>query len=152
MKNIIDFFGCQDKKHWLDEIRKSDWRAASFLVHLINENKIEKTLGKDTKLYILTDNDKAVAFVTLSEKDCLDAPDLSPWIGFVYTFPQYRGNRYMGLLIDEAIKIAKKNGNKNIYISTNEIGLYEKYGFTYMESRIDIYGEEARIYLKNLKV
>ena len=150
MKNIIEFFSCQDKKHWLNEIRKSDWRAASFLVHLINENKIEKTLGKDTKLYILTDNDKAVAFVTLSEKDCLDAPDLSPWIGFVYTYPEYRGNRYSGLLVEYAVKEAKRCGKENVYICTGEIGLYEKYGFEYVENRIDVWGEDSRLYARKI--
>jgi|GEM_PF-290552 len=149
-KHIIEFFSTTDKQHWIDEIRKSDWRAAAFLVELITENKIEEMLGADTKLYILADGEKAAAFVTLSEKDCLDDPMLTPWIGFVYTYPEYRGNRYSGLLIEHAVKEAKKCGKDKIYICTGEVGLYEKYGFEYIENRVDVWGEDSRLYVKNI--
>ncbi len=149
-KHIIEFFSTHDKQHWIDEIRKSDWRAAAFLVELITENKIEEMLGADTKLYILADGEKAAAFVTLSEKDCLDDPMLTPWIGFVYTYPEYRGNRYSGLLIEHAVKEARKCGKDKIYICTGEVGLYEKYGFEYIENRVDVWGEDSRLYVKNI--
>ena len=29
-------------------------------------------------------------------QDEINAPDMFPWIGFVYTFPEYRGKRMMG--------------------------------------------------------
>lgn len=37
--NIIEFFSVDNKQHWLDEIRKSDWRATSFLAYMITEKK-----------------------------------------------------------------------------------------------------------------
>ena len=45
---------------------------------------------------------------------------------------------------------AKKDGYKTVYIATDHIGLYEKYGFSYSESRTDIYNEESRIYFKEI--
>lgn len=30
------------------------------------------------------------------------------------------------------------------------IGLYEKYGYTYKESRVDIYGDDSGIYFKSI--
>ena len=148
--NIIEFFSVENKQHWIDEIRKSDWRAAAFLAELINENKIDETLGADTKLYILADGDKAVAFLTLSEKDCVDDPTLTPWIGFVYTYPEYRGNRYSGLLIKYAVEKARNCGSNKVYICTDEVGLYEKYGFEYIENRADVWGGESRLYRRLL--
>lgn len=147
---IIEFFSSADKMHWLDEIRKSDWRAAEFLVQLIAENRVEATLGKGTKLFILADGDKAAAFLTLSEKDCVDDPTLYPWIGFVYTYPEYRGNRYSGLLIEHAADEARRQNKKALYICTDEIGLYEKYGFEYVENRADVWGGEGRLYRRLL--
>lgn len=147
---IIEFFSSADKMRWLDEIRKSDWRAAEFLVQLIAENRVEATLGKETKLFILADGDKAAAFLTLSEKDCVDDPTLYPWIGFVYTYPEYRGNRYSGLLIEHAADEACRQNEKVLYICTDEIGLYEKYGFEYVENRADVWGGEGSLYRRLL--
>ena len=47
-------------------------------------------------------------------------------------------------------KIAKKNGNKNIYISTNEIGLYEKYGFEFYTILKDLGDKDSRVYIKQI--
>ena len=99
---------------------------------------------------MLVEEDKLLSFCTLAEKDDIKNTILSPWIGFVYTFPQYRGNRYMGLLIDEAIKLAKKNRNKNIYISTNAIGLYEKYGFEFYQILKDLEDKDSHVYIKQI--
>lgn len=148
-KKIIEFFGSDDKTHWISEISKSDWGAASFLVKLIKEDQVEQVLGEGTKLYILADRDRAAAFLTLSEKDCIDDPSLSPWIGFVYTFPEYRGNRYGGLLIERAVAEAEACGHERIYVCSDAVGLYEKYGFEYLENRVDVWGEDSRIYIRS---
>lgn len=147
---IIEFFESPEKEHWLEEIGKSDWRAASFLVNIIKEKTFDDYWGKGGRLFILTDGEKAAAFATLCEKDCIDDDSLSPWIGFVYTFPEYRGRRLMGTLISHAISEAKKQGAEKIYICTDHVGLYEKYGFTYIESRPDIWGEISRIYYQDI--
>jgi predicted acetyltransferase len=73
-----------------------------------------------------------------------------PWIGFVYTFPQYRGHRHMGKLISYAEQIAKSNGFSNIYISTNQEGIYEKYGFSFIRIMKDRCNEDSRVYTKIL--
>lgn len=39
---------------------------------------------------------------------------------------------------------------KDIYISTNHIGLYEKYGCEYRTQRKDMDGEPSRIYVKRI--
>lgn len=39
---------------------------------------------------------------------------------------------------------------KYTYISTNHIGLYEKYGYTFLETAQNISGGETRIYRKAL--
>ena len=119
--NIIEFFECSQKEHWLNEIGKSDWRAADFLVKLIREDTFADYWGESGKLFILADGEKAAAFATLCPKDCIDDDSLSPWIGFVYTFPEYRGRRLMGTLISHAISEAQKHGAEKIYICTDHV-------------------------------
>lgn len=147
---IIEFFESTDQAHWIDEIRKGDWRAAAFLAELLEKNTFFEALGENGMLFILTDGENAVSFATLSPRDCIDDDQLTPWIGFVYTFPTYRGHRYSGTVISHALAEAKKQGAEKVYICTDEVGLYEKYGFVYLEDRTDIYGELSRLYYKEI--
>lgn len=144
---ILELNTISEQKLWADRIRLCDWGAAKLLADLVEQEKFHELLGAGS-LYIMADGEKNVSFCTLSQRDCIKDDMLFPWIGFVFTAPEYRGNRYGGQLIDFVCNKAKEQGYKTVYIATDHIGLYEKYGFTYMESRIDIYGEEARIYYR----
>lgn len=144
---IIDYFKSDKPGYWLFEIKKSDWQAAKTLARFIEEKTFHDNLGEGT-LLLLTDSDKLVSFLTFAEKDCIDDERLSPWVGFVYTVPKYRGHRYVGRLISRCEEIAAEKKIPKIYVCTDHVGLYEKYGFSYIESRIDIYGGNSRVYFK----
>lgn len=146
---ILDLHNISEQKQWIEKIRECDWGAAKFLAGILENNTFGKLTGNG-RLIIMTDKERIVSFCTLAQKDCIDDDTLFPWIGFVYTAPEYRGNRYSGRLVEYACNEASAQGFENIYIATDHMGLYEKYGFTYIESRVDIYGEESRIYCRNL--
>lgn len=84
--------------------------------------------------------------------DDIQPTNLSPWIGFLYTFPDYRGHNYAGMLLDYAESIATVMEREYIYISTNHVGLYEKYGYEFYNMEKDINGEDSRVYRKALTV
>lgn len=146
---IIDYFKSDKPEHWLAEIKKGSWGAIPTLVRFIEEKSFHDNLGEGT-LLLLADGDRLVSFLTFAERDCIDDERLSPWIGFVYTFPEYRGRRHMGKLIYHCEEIAAKKGVPKIYVCTDHIGLYEKYGFSYIENRVDIYGGDSRVYFKTV--
>lgn len=54
-------------------------------------------MGENSKVLMLTKGAELVSFCTYSEKDDIQSTE----IGFVYTFPEHRGNRYMGKLFLE---------------------------------------------------
>ena len=58
---------------------------------------------------------------------------------------------YIHDLFKEAERLAKEEGKSALYVSTDHIGLYEKYGFAFREEAQSIYGESARVYEKKLK-
>ena len=144
---MIDYFKDERQEHWLSQIAQYEWRAARFLAQLLAEGRFHSTLGQGT-LYLLAEEDTLVSFLTLAERDCIDEPAWAPWIGFVHTAPEYRGQRCAGRLIDHAVREAGRHGAKQVYICTDHVGLYEKYGFTYLENRTSIYGEESRVYVR----
>ena len=143
---IINYFDAENQPNWLSRIADCDWRAARFLAELLTKGKFQRAVGKGA-LYLLTDGDQLVSFLTLAERDCIDAP-FGPWIGFVHTAPEYRGHRHVGKLIDHACDVASVHGAAQVYICTDHVGLYEKYGFTYLENRVSIYGEDSRVYVR----
>lgn len=149
---IIEYFTTEKKEHWLKEIGKSDWGAGQYLYQLLNENRLKEMVGETALVPMLVDGDKLIAFCTLAPLDDIQPTNLSPWIGFLYTFPEYRGYHYAGLLLDYAESIATVMGKEYIHISTGHIGLYEKYGYEFYQIEKDIEGEDSRVYRKALAV
>ena len=148
---VINYFDSNNKEHWLSEIARCDWRAGAFLHELLSKNTIFKATGHNTKVLLLTDGDELISFCTYAEKDDIQPTELTPWMGFVYTFPKHRGHRYAGLLLDEVERLAKAEGVPEVYISTNHVGLYEKYGCTFRCMLNDMDGEPSRVYVKPIK-
>ena len=147
---VINYFDSDNRYHWLEEIKQSDWGAGQFLYRLLNDGSFFTAVGENSKVLLLTDGDELVSFCTYAEKDDIQPTKLTPWIGFVYTFPERRGNRYFGMLLDEAVRLAKQDGVREIYISTNHKGLYEKYGCEFRKMLNDIEGNPSRIYVKKI--
>lgn len=147
---IIDFFNTSNKEYWLSKIEKCDWGAGQYLHELLKKQKLKNLVGEKSTVLLLADNEDLVSFCTIAEKDDIQPTELTPWIGFVYTFPKYRGKHYAGKLIEHAEILATKAGMKNTYISTNHVGLYEKYGYKFFKTMKDIDGEDSRVYIKKL--
>lgn len=147
---VIEYFSCDRPEYWLDQIKKSDWGAGQFLYELLSENKLKDAAGENTKVLMLTNGDELISFCTYAEKDDIQPTDLTPWIGFVYTFPEHRGHRYVGELFQEIEKLARAENVHDIYISTNDTGLYEKYGCEFYQMMDDMDGEPSRVYRKHV--
>ena len=147
---IIEYFSADNKEHWLSKIKESDWDAAKFLYDLLKNEELKRLVGDSTRVLLLVDGNALVSFCTLADKDDIQPTDLTPWIGWIYTFPCYRGRRLAGKLLNHAEALAKKDGFDKVYISTSHIGLYEKYGYEFFAIMKDIGGEDSRVYMKQI--
>jgi predicted GNAT family N-acyltransferase len=127
-----------------------EWRAANYLAEQIQNGKCEETMGENPRIFFLMDGEDVVSFATLTRQDAVDDPALFPWIGFVYTDCRRRGRRYSERVIDHALSVARDEGYRQVYLETDAIGLYEKYGFVYLGQRMDRWGEDSRIYRYSL--
>ncbi len=147
---VIDYFSAENQPYWLSKIKESDWGAGQYLYALLNDKTLKSLVGENTRVLMLVEGEELISFCTFAEKDDIQPTELTPWIGFVYTFPQYRGNHYSGKLLSYAEELAKAEGIKNIYISTNHVGLYEKFGYEFFDIMKDIEGEDSRVYVRRL--
>lgn len=138
---IIEYFECNQDNDWLTRIEKCDWKAAKILSGLLQTpNKFFDVLGDNGKLFILKDADKLVAFATLTQRECIKDDSLYPWIGFVYTRPEHRGNRFSERIVEHACNVAKEHAGE----------LYIKYGFVYKENMMDVFGVENQVFYKDI--
>lgn len=147
---VVNYFEVEDKEFWKKEIQKSDWGAGKYLYRLLENDKVQELFGESTKVFMLIEQKTLISFCTLAEQDEIREPSLTPWIGFVYTFPEFRGNGYIGKLLDYAKSVAKEQGEAQIYISTNHIGLYEKYGYSFYNIMKDDQNVDSRVYKLDL--
>lgn len=150
MREIKEYFKTDNQTYWLKQIKTSDWGAGQFLYELLCDNRLKEMCGEGTEVLMLTEGEKLMAFCTYAEKDDIQPTELTPWLGFVYTFPEYRGGRLAGELLAYAEALAAKGGKAYTYISTGHVGLYEKYGYDFYEMQKDIGGEDSRVYRKKI--
>lgn len=147
---IIEFFECKNKDYWLYKISESDWRTGKYLFELLKSNQFFLKFGTNAKVLMLVDDNNLLAFCTLSQKKYDINSELSPWLGCVYTFPEYRGNRYSEKLMQHAERIVCELGKDKLFVSTKHEELYEKYGYIYYGLMTDWRNEKQRVYYKIL--
>ena len=147
---VLEYFGSDNRKYWLEQIGKSDWSAGQYLYRLLSQDTISQVAGDGPMVMLLADGEELVSFCTYAEKDDISPTELTPWIGFVYTFPKYRGHRHIQKLFDAVENMAKAENVAALYISTDHVGLYEKYGFEFYAMMTAVRGEPSRVYRKKL--
>lgn len=147
---FIEYFSSENKEHWLAKIDSCDWDAGKYLAHLIRSEELFGLVGEDTKVLMLTEGDELVSFCTLAKYDDVQPTELTPWSGWIYTFPAYRGRRLAGELLKYTESVAKDSGATALHISTNHDGLYEKYGYEFLKYEKDVEGEDTKVYIKRL--
>jgi len=120
----------------------------------VYEDCITSSLLSDNGLpqwYLLFDEENIIGCAGLITNDFISRMDLFPWLCALYIDPNYRGNNYSELLINKIIYDTKKAGYHNLYLCTDHIGYYEKYGFSYLAQGYHPWGEESRIYHINVQ-
>jgi GNAT superfamily N-acetyltransferase len=116
---------------------------------IIYEDAITHCIGARNPLpqwYLLEKGGKTIGCAGLITNDFISRGDLYPWICALFIEESHRGNAYATLLMDKAKADAKTAGFDDIYLCTEHIGYYEKYGFQYIGQGHHPWGESSRIY------
>ena len=141
---MLEIYNIKDKQEYLKEIAEltqKEWGSGTNSIEEFNA-KIDKKINKIIsnlnnpnycKLILLQDN-TLVGFISIFPHDCDERPDLSPWYATMYVKEEFRGNGYSKLLNDAILKDAKSRGFTKIYLKTDLINYYEKFGANYIET------------------
>jgi len=81
------------------------------------------------KCYMMLKGDSIIGFYQLVEQELIMRKDLTPWITCIFIDEHERGQRLSFKLLEHGRTIAGKLGYTKVYLTTDHIQLYEKFGF-----------------------
>ena len=82
--------------------------------------------------YLCLDGDRIVGGLGVIENDFHDRKDLSPNVCAVYTEPDHRCRGIAGTLLSMAVEDLRVRGVSPVYLVTDHIGFYERYGWEFL--------------------
>lgn len=140
---MLKIYNLKDRQEYIKEIAiltQKEW-GKNNLSEDEFENKISKKVEKIKRLFddeyycklILLDDNKLIGFISIFPSDGDERKDLSPWYATMYVKEKYRGKGYSKILNNAILKEARNRRIKRIYLRTELINYYEKFGAKYME-------------------
>ncbi|MFS0933342.1 GNAT family N-acetyltransferase [Enterococcus casseliflavus] len=138
----------KNDSNWLaaaTEIYNADWAAAKYLAKKMIDGEFNDWEG----IVLAETTDQIVGFCSFVSKDIVDLI-YSPYIAIVYVDPNFRGNGISKELVKIAEKQLLKVGFQSIYIVTQHVGLYEKWGYCQIEEAEDRFGRSMRVLEKKI--
>lgn len=131
MERAIAFF----QKHWAGEASKP-----------LYDDCIRHTAWPLPQWYLLLDGDEIAGGCGLIPNDFISRCDLYPWLCGLIIEEPWRGHAYGSLLIARVQEDAKKAGFPRLYLATDHVGFYEKYGFAPIGTGYHPWGETSTIF------
>lgn len=107
-------------------------------------------LSGETELgwYLCLDGEKIVGGMGVIENDFHDRKDLSPNVCAVYTEDSHRKMGIAGELLNMVVEDLKSKGISPVYLVTDHIGFYERYGWEfYCMAQGDGQPQMTRLYI-----
>ena len=107
-------------------------------------------LSGETELgwYLCLDGEKIVGGMGVIENDFHDRKDLSPNVCAVYTEDSHRKMGVAGELLNMVVEDLKSKGISPVYLVTDHIGFYERYGWEfYCMAQGDGQPQMTRLYI-----
>lgn len=112
---------------------------------------MERYIDGQTELgwYLCLFDDQIVGGLGVIENDFHNRPDLTPNVCAVFTESAHRGRGIAGKLLDNVVADLKSKGISPVYLVTDHIGFYEKYGWTFFCHVQNDNGTTSRLYVHN---
>lgn len=140
---------CSEDPLWpklIHYARSCSWSAG---IHLAKQMTAGAFTGWQ-RVFAARCGDQIAGYCTFSETDCLKNAPYRPYIGFVFVGEPYRGRRVSQKMIQTALDYAAQLGFKQVYLVSDHVGLYEKYGFVKIDARLDVWGNPESVFVYEL--
>ena len=154
---MLKIYNIKDKPEYIEEVAiltQNEWGSKTNTDEEYKA-KISKKINKilsllDNTSYcklILLEDTTLIGFISIFPEDGDDRKDLTPWYATMFVKKEFRGKGYSKILNDAILKEAKNRGFERIYLKTDLVNYYEKFGATFL----DRLNEEENLYYFDLK-
>lgn len=107
------------------------WKAGKNLAAQMRENDF---CDWERVFTVLVDHHIA-GYCTFVKKDCIPNIPYTPYISYMFVGEQYRGNHLSEKLIHFALQYAKEQEFERVFIVSDHVNFYEKYGFIKIDEK-----------------
>ncbi len=117
--------------------------------HIMYEDCVMHCLNAESPLpnwFLAFENNEIVGCCGVIPNDFISRADLMPWLCALYVEEKSRRRGIAPMLITYAKRYANENGFNKLYIATDHIGLYERYGCKFIGHGYHPWKESSRIY------
>lgn len=122
-----------DAYTWLNDVIE-DWSLTDF-----------------PQIVVATQNKQIIGYYSLVEKELVkDNHNYTPWLGTLFVRKKYRNNHYSPRLIEDACHRVKNMGYSNLFLATEHIRYYEKFGFEEIGLGMYLWNAPTKFYKKSL--
>ena len=87
------------------------------------------------RVFVAHEDSEIAGYCTFAETDCIPDVSYTPYVGFVFVGEEYRGDRLSEKMIRFALEYAKETGFDRVYLVSDHVNLYEKYGFVKVDEK-----------------
>jgi GNAT superfamily N-acetyltransferase len=110
---------------------------------------IHSTSGKLPKFYVAIEKGQIIGTYALLRNDINSRQDLYPWLACLYVKEEYRGKEIGSKLLQHGLEEAARKGYKTLYLNSDLVGYYEKYGWRNIGVSYGLGGGDIKIYEKD---
>lgn len=130
------------------DILQTEWpEAYGWFIDVIDD----WSLTDFPQIVAVTENEEIIGSYSFVAKELVkDNHNYTPWLGTLFVKEKYRGRHYSPLLIENACQRVQKMGYNHLYLATDHIGLYEKFGFEEIGLGLYLWGESTKFYRKSI--
>ena len=140
----MKIFDIKEKQGYLREVAEltqNEWGSKELSKEEYEEkvnlkiNKI-KSLWDDIRYckLLLLEDETLIGFISMFPTDVDERQDLTPWYATMYVKKEYSGKGYSKFLNDAILAEARKRGFEKLYLKSELVNYYEKFGAKYIET------------------
>lgn len=97
--------------------------------------------------YLMLDDERIIGCAGLIANDFISRQEATPWLCALFVEEDCRMRGVGSAIVNGVVFDAHKRDFKRIYLCTDHVGYYERFGFVYNGQGYHPWGEESRVYL-----
>lgn len=126
--------------------RHCSWAAGPHLAEMLRANRFSDW----ETVFVAMQDGEIIGYCTFLKTDYYPENRYWPWISSIFVGEAHRSQGVCGMLIEAAIRYAREQGFNRVYIPSDMLGFYERYGFARIDELTNYGGDVDHIFARDI--